>query len=204
MAFLFPKRPDGNSLSPARHSNPKDQNMKLKDIIKSYNWLSIEMTLLKLYPDQIKSIDGYKKVFENLQTMQPVKDEMQIVLTEYESDPGEESMEKSGYIGVSGRKQNNDPDTITDSYALEFVKWENWLGMDISPETIDHFNELEIIAHCLFEMTFCGYEQDEIQEQFNTIKLSIEEYENLSDDEKKEQTISWEELKKEFNQSANR
>ena len=119
-------------------------------------------TLLNLYPDQKKIIDEYRIVFESLQTMQPVNDEMFIVLTEYECDTDDESHAKSTYVDVSGRKKAKS-NCITESYAIEFAKWENWLGMKLAPETIDNFNELEVIAHCLYEMTFCGYEQEEIQ-----------------------------------------
>jgi len=68
--------------------------------------------------------------------------------------------------------------------------------MDLAPETLDNFSELEIISHCLFEMTFCGYEQEEIQEQFDSINKIVDDYKSLTDKEKEEQTISLEELKK--------
>lgn len=170
--------------------------MKLVDLIKSHHWLSVEMTLLNLYSDQADSTEGYKKVFGDLQTMEPVNDEMLIVLTECKYDNDEENNPQSTYVDVSGRKLKSDPSSLTDSYAIEFVKWKNWLGMEIAPETADNFTELEIIAHCLYEMTFCGYEQEEIQQQFDSINKTIEEYRNLTVEEKKQQTISLEDLKK--------
>ena len=91
---------------------------------------------------------------------------------------------------------------MTDSYAIEFVEWKNWLGMDVAPETTKNFSDLEIIAHCLYEMTFIGYEENEIQEQFNTIKNEIEEYKNLAEEEKKETTISLDELMKQLKEKG--
>lgn len=82
------------------------------------------------------------------------------------------------------------------------MKWENWLGMGLAPETLENFSELEIIAHCLYEMTFCGYEQDEIQKQIDTINKTVEEYKNLTDEEKKEQTISLNDLKKKLDEKG--
>jgi hypothetical protein len=174
--------------------------MKFKDLIKSHSWLSIEMTLLNLYPDQKEMVDGYKSVFESLQIMEPVNNEMLIVLTEYECDIAEENDPKSTYVDVSGRKSVPDTTSIAGGYAIEFVKWEKWLGMVLAPETLENFGELEIIAHCLFEMTFCGYEQEEIQEQFDSINRSIDDYKNLSSVEKENQTISLEELKKKLDE----
>src|ERR1039457_480994 len=132
--------------------------MKFKDLIKSHSWLSIEMTLLNLYPDQEKIIDEYKSVFESLQILELENNEMLIVLTEYECATDDENEPKSTYVDVSGRKLLQETNSIADSYAIEFVKWEKWLGMDLAPETLGNFIELEIIAHCLFEMTYCGYE----------------------------------------------
>lgn len=176
--------------------------MKFNDLIKSHHWLSVELTLLNLYPDQNEIIDEYKRVFESLQIIQPVNDEMLIVLTEHECDTYDESKAESTYVDVSGRKPKSEPNSITDSYAIEFVKWENWLGMNLGSETIHHFHELEIIAHCLYEMTFCGYEQDEIQEQFHSIKKTIDDYKHLPDEEKKKKTISLDDLKKKLDKKG--
>ena len=176
--------------------------MKLHELIKSNNWLSVVLTLLKLYPDQKQILDNYKTIFEKLQLVEPVNDEMLIVLTEYESDTDGISEPKSTYVDVSGRKLKQDPNSLSNSYAIEFVKWENWLGMEIAPETLENFNELEIITHCLYEMTFCGYEQDEIQTQFDTINKTIDEYKNLTDEEKKKQTISLIDLKNKLDEKG--
>lgn len=177
--------------------------MKFTDLIKSHNWLSVELTLLNLYPDQQEIIDQYKNVFDSLLIMEPENDEMLIVLTEYECDDDEENESKSTYVDVSGRKLELETDnSLTDSYAIEFVKWEKWLGMEVAPETLYNFNELEIIAHCLFEMTFCGYEQEEIQEQFDSINRTVEDYKRMTDEEKEEKTISLEELKKRLDENS--
>lgn len=170
--------------------------MKFKELITAHHWLSVKLTLLKLYPDQLTIIDEYKRVFESLQIMEPIdNEEMLIVLTEYESDGEYNDETRPTYVDVSGRKAIPDPNLITAGYALEFVKWDNWLGMHLAPETIKNFSGLEIISHCLYEMTFCGYEEDEIQDQFQAIEKIVEEYKSLTNEEKKQQTISLEELK---------
>ena len=176
--------------------------MKFEHLIKSHSWLSIEATLLNLYPDQEKIIDEYKRIFENLQIIEPAESEMLIVLTECEYDTDEDDKTKSTYVDVSGRKLETDPNSLTESYAIEFVKWEKWLGMSLAPETLDNFNELEIITHCLYEMTFCGYEQEEIKGKFDSLKKSVDEYKNLTDEEKQNQTVSLKELKKRLDEEG--
>jgi hypothetical protein len=168
--------------------------MKLKDLIKLYNWLSVELTLLKLYPDQVTMVDDYRKVFERLTFLESENYNMSIVLAEYNCDLDDES-EISTYVDVSGRKIENDPNTLTDSYAIEFLDWKKWLGMDLAPETIQNFSELEIIVHCLYEMTFMGYNEEEIKEQFYQINNRVEEYNNFTEEEKKDMTVSLDEIK---------
>ena len=159
--------------------------MILKKVIESNNWLSVEMTLIKLYPNQIELINDYRNVFEKLQYLKAETNDMLIVLTEYLEDFEENSDVENTYVDVSGRKLVIEENSFSNSYAIEFVKWEKWLGMELAPETLENFNELEIISHCLFEMTFFGYEEEEIQEQFESINDKIEDYKAFSENEKK-------------------
>ncbi len=175
--------------------------MKFHELIKSCNWLSVELILLKLYPDQEIMIDEYRNVFEKLNILEPEDYDMSIVLTEYDCDPDFES-DKETYIDVSGRKNTKDQNSLTDSYAIEFVEWEKWLGMELSPETTKKFSDLEIIAHCLYEMTFIGYDKDEIKEQRESFEKTIEEYKNLTEEEKKQKTTSLDELKRRLNEKG--
>lgn len=165
--------------------------MKFKELIKSHSWLSVELTLLNLYPDQEGLVEKYENVFEELLTLVPEDNEMQIVLQEFECDKVENEESKSTYIDVSGRTNDIDPNT---SYAIEFEPWEEWLGMEIAPQTIEHFTKLEIIAHCLYEMTFCGYDQESIQGKFESFNKIVEDFETLSDEQKNQQSTTLEDL----------
>jgi hypothetical protein len=170
--------------------------MKLHDLIKSYNWLSVELTLLRLYPDQEKMLDDYRNVFEKLKITEPAEyDELEIILTEYDCDPNFESHNET-YVDVSGQKKIPDPNEITNGYAIEFLEWDKWLGMDLATETTKNFSDLEIIAHCLYEMTFIDYDEEAIQEQLKSLNDRVEEYKQLTDEEREQKTISLDELKR--------
>jgi hypothetical protein len=170
--------------------------MKLYDLIKSNNWLSVELTLLKLYPDQDKMLDEYRNVYDKLKITDPADyDELEIILTEYDCDPNFES-EKETYVDVSGQKKIPYSNAITNGYAIEFLEWDKWLGMDLAVKTIKNFSDLEIIAHCLYEMTFIDYQEEAIQEQLKSLNDTVEEYKKLTQEEKKQKTISLDELKR--------
>ena len=122
--------------------------MKFKELILKNNWQSISSHFLKLYPEAEKNLDGFKMVFEKLLTMKPEKIDMSIVITKV----------------ISGI--HNNPTIKEKKYpqGIEFTPWSQWLGMDISNESLAHFSEEEITVHCLYEMTFVGFEEEEIQQ----------------------------------------
>lgn len=169
--------------------------MQLIDLIQSNAWLSVQMALLQEYPKVKEDIEAYEKVFNLLQVMPPKTSKLTIELNLQTDD-----FDQSSYVDVAG--YYTDPvertDPFTNSLAIEFVPWNEWLGMTLDPETLNNFTELQIIAHCLHEMTFAGFEEQEIQEQLDHVKGIKEEYESLSPEEKEKQTTSLEELKDKF------
>ncbi len=56
------------------------------------------------------------------------------------------------------------------SYGIEFTDWEEWLGMDIDPESTSNYHETDIIAHCPWEMSFYGYTQKAIKKAISRKK----------------------------------
>ena len=156
--------------------------MKLIDLIKTNDWPSLQNTFLNLYPDEETLIDEYKNVFEKLQSLESTNMDLEIVITKIGSE------ESDFYIDVSGHEKNQD--SSSDTYSLASTKWNKWLGMNINQNTLNEFNELEIISHCLYEMTFFAFDEDEIQEYLASLEKSMEEYKELSDEEKKAQTLT--------------
>ncbi len=165
--------------------------MKFTDLIKTNSWLSIKMVLIQLYPGEKKSVSAYEQVFNDLKLMEPVAGDVSIVLSNENDD-----FDNSSYVDVSGRENNpkENPNELTDSLAIEFTPWNEWLGMDIEKNILQDFTELEIIVHCLYEMTFMGFDEEEIQAEMDKLNSISDEYKNMSDEEKKENTISLDDL----------
>ena len=156
--------------------------MRFKDLIRNYSWLSVEIKLLDLYPGEKFRISAYKDIFFQLQVMTEKKSDMSIVIgKEYDRDAP-----NGYYVGVSGRKKDNanDEHEITPFYAIEFTPWDEWLSMEIDSNTINEFTELDIIAHCLYEMTFIGFDETKIQGELNHLAKAAEAVENMTEEEK--------------------
>jgi hypothetical protein len=166
----------------------------LHELIKSNEWLSIELTFSKLYPDQQESIENYRLVYEALNFLEPVNSNIKIVLYQYYNDDGQPSV-----IDVSGLNPNPEPEDITSGVAIEFASWDKWLGMHISSLTLKEFTQHEIICHCLNEMTYAGFDEEEIQKEFSKLKSIVSEYTAMTPEDKAKHTISHDELKKRIN-----
>ncbi len=170
--------------------------MALSTLIKSNSWLSIQLVLLKLYPDEQEFIEEYERVFNELKLMQPLPSKITIVVKWVH-----DTYDDTHYVDVSGYYTNpaERTDEYSNSLAIEFVAWNEWLGMEINKKSLKNFTELEIIAHCLLEMTYAGFEQDEIQDQMDHINRIKDEYENLTPEEKSIRICTLEKLMERFN-----
>ncbi len=171
-------------------SRGKRSGRSFHELIKSNEWLIIELTFSKLYPDQQESIENYRLVYETLKFLEPKESGIDIILNPYDDDG------KRSLVDVYGRNPHPEPEDINDVLALEFTSWDKWLGMNIGTLALREFSEPEIICHCLNEMTYAGFEQEEIQAEFDKLKSIVNEYKALTPEEKAKQTISLDELKK--------
>jgi len=161
--------------------------MKFKELLGKYQWDDIEPVLVKLYPDQEKNLPGYRQVFETLRTIQPVETKIRLaiegVLDEFTGEY---------YASVSGKDGTLMKDLIPPvpvdeeagnrevSYGLEFTDWAEWLDMEIEPESLSRYAEVDIIGHCLWEMTFFGYSQEDIKKTVEELERAQESDEGLT------------------------
>jgi len=158
--------------------------MKFKQLIDEVNFDEVKTSLLSSYEREEYNISGYERVFSQLKEMSPEQNNMRIIITS--------ELEKNEvYYGVSGKDGTLNKDTeefqyfdesvqkqIGENeihYALDLCSWEEWLGMDIDIDTLRDYTKEEIVAHCLYEMTFCGFTQDAVTDLKDEINRRIEE-----------------------------
>jgi hypothetical protein len=165
--------------------------MTFQQLLKSHSWLSIKMTLEKLFPEQENLLEDYEKMFYSLKFISATVSNITIDVHWVHDD-----YDDTDYVDVAGYYTN--PEDNTDEYstslAIEFTPWQEWLGMPVDTNSLQNFTELEIIAYCLNEMTYAGFEQEEIQAEINRIEKIADDYKNMTPEEKKQNTYTWEEL----------
>ena len=162
--------------------------MTFAEILDLAMWPEIEACLRRHYCKDGKEADDcdtfvsdHSRVYATLLDLHPEADDT-VVHIDLEEEDGFEDFDVYGI--KPGAK---------DAWALGLTRWELWLGMEVAPSTLQRFSSSEIVAHCLYEMIFHGYDQEEIA-HFNTEirskaeKARSDEFEGVNTED-----IFWEE-----------
>ena len=146
--------------------------MKLLELINQVPWEDVEKSFIDYYGCHFqtlkkrmrkKKLSKFKFAFEKLCSIEPQDTNMRIVVYKGIED-GEIWADVSGLDGTL-QKVSEDYDPATDSayaneevrYGLAFTSWSKWVGMEIEQKSLEAFNHSEIVAHCLWELSFNGF-----------------------------------------------
>jgi len=122
----------------------------LRQLIKKTKWKEVKKFLIFRYPDQKKNLDGYKRAFDEIKEIPIAKvDKNEYIIIERNIEDGIE------WYSVSIRKKKDDT-----YYAVGFRSWKYISNLPIKRHNL--FNT-EIVAHCLWEMTYSGYSEKEVK-----------------------------------------
>jgi hypothetical protein len=143
--------------------------MRLKDLVDRYTWQDVEASgVLQTYQSYDRNVEGYRKVLAELKSLTPdtVKDKMRICVHEYwEDDTRCYSVDgKNGTLRVeasSTQYVHDDAGLQEQTYALDGTEWTQWLAMEIDQMALARLSEPAILAHCLWEITFYGFEREQ-------------------------------------------
>ena len=133
--------------------------MRFKELVVKTDFEDVWRCLCTYYSDKDENAVSviqtkYLNIYSQLKTMKSESNELKISIRfNKASDDDDEA-----YHCVAG-VHSFESDT---SYGIEFVPWNEWLGMDIEPETEKNYTHSDIVAHCLWEMTFMGKNEAEI------------------------------------------
>lgn len=159
----------------------KTPKVFFKDVVRTCIFKDVEESLLRLYPDPKKAINKYKRVFQTLRFLRPRYNNKGMIIDIRKVGRG-----KNAYFSVSGVYAQK---SRQQSYAIEFTPWSEWLGLEVGNQVLKKIPKNEIIAHCLWEMTFMGFTQDKIRKKLNALKKQFRDIK-----EGKMKTIPFEEV----------
>lgn len=169
--------------------------MKFSELVKDVNWQEVKESLQKFYEYNKTELSNHQIVFEKLKYIEPVENDMRITVAFQEPDGW---LVEEGYWYVDGKKCTEDFADSEVGFALDFTPWNEWLGMEIDQESANDIRLMraDIVALCLYEMTFHGYDESDIQEVFSELEKKVKEIQNMPENELNEKYSNVAELKK--------
>ena len=161
--------------------------MIFKDaIMKVDNEKVIEIIKVE-YPNQIELLQDYNELLNELKDMKPEDDGSNITVAVDWAKP-EPELDEEGYYIVHGYEPEKNV-----FWGLGFTPYKHWLSYKADQRFIMMNGIDEYIAHCLWEMTFYGFQEEEKEELIQELIKRKEEVEaGLV------KTIPWEEVKKQL------
>ena len=149
-------------------------------------WLEIlgyykEKELEESYVEKIALIEeSYKEAWESLMKLEPAeKPGHYFICAEY-FDCLEETEKGEIKTQFDVSMYNMSDDTI---YSIMLTPWEEILGLQVANYCLNRYGAAKLAAELLFDITFFGYNNDEVNEQQVKVKEELAEaVENLSEE----------------------
>ena len=127
--------------------------MNLKYLLETYDKYVIANHMQEVYPKESKeNLIGYIDVIEQLMETEHVPNDMIVHIRYMDKDfDGSDLPKDQCYHDLYGIKPNDD-----NHWALDFHPWGEFLKSEMDIDTTI-YDDLDIICHCLWEMTFYGW-----------------------------------------------
>lgn len=142
------------------------ETVTLYDLIREVNFDEVFSRVCFYYPSQSNGREGYENAFNELldkkQKKHCIGDLFIEVIIEEDDD--------ENYLDVCGLNIQNG-----NRYAIELCQWSDWVTMFITKETLDRLSKEDIIAGCLYEMTFFGFSEKVVLDKLEVLVNGIKE-----------------------------
>jgi len=136
----------------------------LGNLIKQTNFNDVMNCITSHYETRKHdSFENFKNLYDKLTKIIPVKNStnMFIYINAFKEDEDGEYYrvrdfnedDTNVFFDVSGK------DNEHYGYSLAACSFEEWIGYCIDKETLENFSYKNIIAHCIWEMTFYGFKR---------------------------------------------
>lgn len=142
--------------------------MTFKELIHGLNYDDIWRVLAQEYSLEEGAYETYKRVFEDLKTLEPDPYDSKTTLVVAKV---EDCFEAGSFIfDIFGLEEGDES-----HYALEMTSWSEWLNFKVLDKSIELYGAAAVVAHAIYEMTFFGYSSESVDERVQHEKHILEE-----------------------------
>ena len=155
--------------------------MKLYELLKKYTNEEIIEELKKHYNDIVD--EAYESALTELRLITPSKKEQDIKINVEMVTKNFGELLDEPFLSCDGLGPDPDNENEIVRWGIEFDDWDEWLAKEINEDNFKELSEITILAGVIWELTFCGYDQKEIQSKaqqiFENAKYAKEHPEEL-------------------------
>lgn len=141
--------------------------MLFKNLFDGVDEKEILKSILEIYPEETNNILSYSNMIIKLKNLTPV--ESQYILGVV---PLIDYFNNSIVNSVLGYNVEDNQ-----TYALDLTHWDEWLGMEVSNKSLQHYGKEKFIACCLYEMSFISFDESEIDKLAEDLKEAVNDIE---------------------------
>ncbi|WP_435921536.1 DUF6557 family protein [Paenibacillus sp. DYY-L-2] len=127
-------------------------------ILKKVDFEDVWVRLLSYYPDMSQTKVKYKTVFELLLSKTPEKNVEEMIIhiddVDYEINKSDDGITEYRVHG-----KNNSLEW-TGYWDISSSNWSEWLSFYINNTVLERFSKEQIVALCLYEMTWFGFSEE--------------------------------------------
>lgn len=95
------------------------------------------------------------------------------------SDDVFSKLENIQFLNLSDIEQILETTTLPASYAFEFSPWNEILGYELFVPNVNSFGADKLLAVIIYEMTFCGFTEEDHQKEIQKLREAIAETESI-------------------------
>lgn len=142
--------------------------MNFFELVNRVIWQDVECDFEKSYGQFLgvkkrikkKKLKKYRSVFDELKTLSPRETNWRIIVTKFTDDDGSyadvSGLNGSLYKNSFGFDSTKHSDWAEEEvcFGISFTPWEEWMGMKVEQSSFEDFEDSELVAHCLWELTF--------------------------------------------------
>jgi hypothetical protein len=145
----------------------------LKDVLAQTEWGEVRRVLSQTCPDE-RQLDRLEGAYRTLRSTVPAVSGMCLQAQVDADVPGVHVFGSNGepFAGQDGIALEQ---RVPARFNLSAVEWSEWLGMCVAETFRQHHAPDEIIAYCLWEMTFLGFTPNEIRRRVKQSCADTEE-----------------------------
>lgn len=179
--------------------------MIVKDLLDSCNIESVTSTIMEIASvdesDRLSVKKAYSSYIQRIRSIEPVntnhiifgvsllndgKETPDVLLFSKNeinenllSDDVFSKLENIQFLNLSDIEQILETTTLPASYAFEFSPWNEILGYELFVPNVNSFGADKLLAVIIYEMTFCGFTEEDHQKEIQKLREAIAETESI-------------------------